>query len=403
MVYNSFVSKGYNLIKSLGTFINKYYPFRVFVANVLQAHENIAEQNEQTLNEVKVYDSVHIEKLYPINLDTQACFFKAGITGFLAGEPYRWVSGIVSNDAQYYSYAIDSNIESIERLSTTILGSDSIQDYAVAFGRLLLKNDPNQKTIWGWNVKFKPQERSNIWGLSSAQDEVLTKIAKYGLTKTRLKSYVAITCGFPYIRSTEETVTSIDFNIITTDKNQYTILRGPANVTVGETYSKYWLLDNSVEVLNYLNDEIYTLEGLVNIHEDVKIEMKFGSFTFGEGKFGEAYHYKDIYIKPGLVMYTVKIYNPVSTKKAELAYLNRYVPVWMNMDLQCIYSAYSQELYEEFSDSNETIKAYIKSEKYDHFAQGVFEKPIFGYVTFDEFTFGKLLEQDKVRTIRQYK
>lgn len=373
------------------------------MANLLQAHENIAEQDGTTLEEIKVYEPVHTEKLYPINLDTSACFFKAGIDGFVAGTPYKWVSSIVANDAQYYSYAIDSNIESIERLSTTILGNDSIEDYAVAFGRLLLKENPNQKTIWGWNVKFKSSERPNVWNLSSAQDEVLTKIAKYGLTKSKIKSYVAITCGFPYIRSTEETVTDIDFNIVTTDKNTYNILRGPANVTVGQTYDKYWPIDHSVEVMDYLNDEIYVLDGEINIHKDVKVEMKFGSFRFGEGTFGEPYFYKDLYIKPGLNMYTVKIYNPISTKKEELSYLKNYVPIWMNMDLQCIYNYYSQAIYEEFSDENELIKSYIGKDNYEQFAQGVFEKPIFGYVVFDEFTFGKLLEQDKVRTIRQSK
>ena len=120
------------LLKSLGTFFTKYYPYKKFVNSLCHAYSLIGKQFETTLDDLK-YDFIETVRLCYYKLDKKEDHLPVGINCYLSNDFY-YVTKPLVGDTRGIIYSVEKpklldyseNIKDFKLVADGILAPQNI-------------------------------------------------------------------------------------------------------------------------------------------------------------------------------------------------------------------------------------------------------------------------------------
>lgn len=237
-------------VNSLGTFISKFYPYKIFIKSLLTGVLTMWRQLEQNIREkenelIYTADTTHTEVVVPI--------YKASTSIF----PYVGCSTGIEIDQ--LGYAIPTNVESISGLPDGYTISPA--------GSAIFEFPADVDTIFATDVITATDRYQTklgfLYGIQLKPSLELMSMYRYGMTEYRLKRFFNFLSSLPYALEAG-TVTSVAGNIFKIGTTEYTIAGHTAKL--GKVYQEGDPLTDIVKLYRstefVLGDDIWGDNGL---------------------------------------------------------------------------------------------------------------------------------------------
>lgn len=390
----------------LGTFIEKYYPYKkTYIDPILTAYEYFKDQLINNVSEAKKMLSnedcpvSHLEKIKKINLDTPGTYLHSGIDGFISNESYDWLSDTLAGQTDQKCFNLDASILDIEYITEKVINPTIYLkkdiDFRFSDGIIIFKNIPGKKELFCHNVLISSKMYEDSFGFlfDNIQKELailLLAMYRFGMTENLLLNFLNIFFHHKFLKK-QETITDIVNQRVYTDSNVYTLI-GLPNVEIGKTYNAYTPISKNVTVNDYKKENIYILDNEPITHNYVESILTWGSNNFGDSIYGNGNTIRDTYYRDKNV-YVCNIYNsPGNVDSNKLKYLMECLPVWLEINV--IVNICNSDVYENSSNSVNTEDAVYGSMTSKKMFDGTYFKVIYGYSSWGNSEWGGFDNQE---------
>jgi len=419
-MYTPDITKGYQLLKSMGTFINKYYPFKNFMSGVTHAYELVAEQLEAYALEAgsKRYfnscEEEHMDRHYRIDMPNRTTFLTANLSDFVADEPAYFIDSPVSDDISLPSFRLEDNIVSIEYLTDKIISPTftlyDTTDYIIENNHLLLKDPSITNTfLWGNNVRFNYNYFYDVLGFLFFNVKntnrhlalLLLDMLRYGMTKYKLLKFLTVFFGYPHLLE-EEKILQAYPGVVVTDKRAYSI-EGSCILGINCIYEALTPLTDSIRIVDAKDIDYFVKDGQTITHELTSVENTWGQGLYSYGLWGGAPYVIDEYDVQlqNNVVYVAEVdasnaIMPISN----LTELEKAMPPWLHLNI--LVKKELSETYSSYTDTASCIQTIRGEEFYSDLVDGAFTYERWGDSAWDSSSYLDKAYNNEIRLYKQY-
>ena len=435
-MYEPDITQGTDLLRQLGSFFLKLYPYKPSIIAKLHSDEEIARQFQDSLKEIanKVsYNKCELSstkrKVF-FNLQKQDTFLHVGLKNLVTGNSYKFIETPTVGDIFFPSYKLPDNILYIKKITNKPINY-SIElfpdiDFYIENSHIIFKNTKNLDYVdnsikfWGHNVEYKNNNFYDVMGflffgkkdIDSYTKELcilLMFMIRYGMYEEKLASFISLFFHHPVAEKENEIVLEVYPGKVITDNKEYTFSGLPI-VKKNDILQRLQPISDAVKIADVKNENFFVKNKQVHTHVLKTYKMKWNEFkysikTFKDtigGRWNQQNYTEDSFFinLANNIIYAVYV---KYTNTYSLKYLNNLlsaIPVWMRLNIHLKYT-----ISEYYNHNRETLDSHVGKnikEEYKSYADGQYAITKWNQLQWNNFDYGETVVQPYIKTIYQY-